>query len=61
MADTTRGRNQDRVRVAGKQGYEVRYEANKESVSTSKVKEALSSKGNARTKVEEKLEGGNER
>jgi hypothetical protein len=55
MATTTRGRNQDRARVAAGQDHEVRYEAKKEGVSKAKVKEAVKTAGNSRAKVEEKL------
>jgi hypothetical protein len=53
---TTRGRNQDRARVAGGQEHEVRYEAKKEGVSTSEVKAAVKVVGNSRKKVEDELE-----
>ncbi|MVA27908.1 DUF3606 domain-containing protein (plasmid) [Agrobacterium vitis] len=55
MVTTTRGRNQDRARVAAGQDHEVSYEAKKEGVSQSEVKEAVKSVGNSRTDVEEKL------
>jgi hypothetical protein len=38
---TGRGRKQDRARVAGGQGYEVRYEAKKTAKSKAKVKRAV--------------------
>jgi hypothetical protein len=56
MSQTTRGRNQDRARVAVGQDYEVRYEANKEGVSKADVKEAVREVGNSGNKVEAKLE-----
>tara|TARA_R110002012_G_scaffold218063_5_gene389336 strand:- start:985 stop:1230 length:246 start_codon:yes stop_codon:yes gene_type:complete len=56
MSETTRGRNQDRARVAAGQDYEVRYEANKEGVSKEEVKEAVHEVGNSRKKVEAELE-----
>ena len=52
---TTRGRNQDRARVAGGQDYEVQYEKDKLHVSAQKVKEAVKSDGNSRKKIEKKL------
>ena len=55
MATTTRGRNQDRARVAAGQDHEVAYEAKKEGVSKSKVKDAVKQAGNSRDKVEDKL------
>ncbi|RYG85936.1 MAG: DUF3606 domain-containing protein [Alphaproteobacteria bacterium] len=55
MATTTRGRNQDRARVAAGQDLEVSYEAKKEGVSQSEVKDAVKAVGNSRTDVEEKL------
>jgi hypothetical protein len=56
MSETTRGRNQDRARVAGGQDHEVRYEANKEQVSKDDVKSAIKSVGNSRDKVEDQLD-----
>lgn len=55
MAKTTRGRSQDRKRVAGGQDYEVNYEAEKTNSSSEQVKKAVKSVGNSRTKVEKKL------
>jgi hypothetical protein len=52
---TTRGRNQDRARVAGGQNYEVRYEAKKSRKSASAVKKAIKKVGNSRKKVERAL------
>jgi hypothetical protein len=52
---TTRGRNQDRSRVAGGQDYEVNYEKKKMVVGADKVKDAVDSVGNSRKKVEKKL------
>ena len=57
MATTTRGRAQDRAKVAGGQDHEVRYEAKKEGVSKSDVKKAVKSVGNSRKKVEADLKG----
>ncbi len=57
MADqSTRGRNQDRARVAGGQDHEVRYEAQKAGVSKGEVRQAVKDVGNSRRKVEDKLE-----
>lgn len=60
MADkqTTRGRAQDRAKVAAGQEHEVRYEAEKEGVSRSYVREAVKDAGNSRKKVEKRLENG---
>ena len=52
---TTRGRNQDRTRVAGGQDYEVNYEKKKMGVGADKVKDAIGAVGNSRKKVEKKL------
>jgi hypothetical protein len=52
---TTRGRSQDRAKVAGAQDHEVRYEAAKTGASKAAVKDAVKSAGNSRKKVEEKL------
>ncbi|PWT90823.1 DUF3606 domain-containing protein [Bradyrhizobium sp. PMVTL-01] len=52
---TTRGRKQDRARVAGGQPYEVRYEAKKTGRSASAVKKAVKKVGSSRKKVERRL------
>ena len=52
---TSRGRKQDRARVAGGQKYEVSYEANKTGRSASAVKKAVKKVGNGRKKVERRL------
>ena len=52
---TSRGRMQDRARVAGGQDYEVRYEAKKTRNSAPAVKKAVKKVGNSRNKVERKL------
>ncbi len=52
---TSRGRAQDRAKVAGGQDHEVRYEAKKTGASKDEVKDAVKSAGNSRKKVEEKL------
>jgi hypothetical protein len=58
MSTTSRGRAQDRARVAGSQDYEVRYEADKEGVSKDDVKESIKEVGNSRDKIEADLEKG---
>jgi hypothetical protein len=55
MAKTTRGRNQDRARVAGGQEHEVSYEAKKTGKPKGAVKSAIKKAGNTRTKVEREL------
>jgi hypothetical protein len=52
---SSRGRAQDRSRVAGGQQHEVRYEAKKTGASASDVKRAVKSAGNSRGKVEREL------
>ena len=52
---SSRGRKQDRARVAGGQKYEVRYEAKKTGKSKKAVKHALKKVGNSRKKVEREL------
>jgi hypothetical protein len=52
---TSRGRKQDRARVAGGQDYEVRYEAKKTGKSKSAVKKAVKNVGNSRKRVESNL------
>ena len=52
---TTRGRKQDRARVAGGQDYEVQYEAKKTRTSASAVKKAVKKVGNSRKTVEKRL------
>jgi hypothetical protein len=55
MARTSRGRAQDRKRVAGGQDYEVRYESRKSGKSKKRVKQAVKRIGNSRRKVEREL------
>lgn len=55
MATTSRGRAQDRARVASTQDHELRYEASKEGTSKSAVKKAVDKVGNSRKKVEKAL------
>ncbi|MGO8021231.1 DUF3606 domain-containing protein [Rhizobium leguminosarum] len=56
MAQTpSRGRAQDRARVAGGQDHEVKYEATTEGVSKDAVKKAVKSAGNSREKVEAEI------
>jgi hypothetical protein len=52
---TSRGRKQDRSRVAGGQAYEVRYEAKKTKKSKAAVKKAVKKVGNSRKRVEKRL------
>jgi hypothetical protein len=52
---TSRGRSQDRSKVAGNQEHEVNYESRKTGASTKEVKNAVQSAGNSRKKVEKKL------
>jgi len=52
---SSRGRSQDRRKVAGGQDYEVNYESQKTGASTKQVKKAIQSAGNERSKVEKKL------
>jgi hypothetical protein len=56
MADKqmSRGRKQDRARVAGGQDYEVRYEA-KTGKSRAAVKQAVKQVGSSRKRVERRL------
>lgn len=52
---SSRGRKQDRARVAGGQDYEVRYEAKKTGKSASAVKKAVKKVGSSRKRVERRL------
>jgi len=52
---TSRGRAQDRTKVAGQQDHEVRYEAGKTGKSADEVKAAVKSAGNSRKAVEKAL------
>ena len=52
---TTRGRSQDRSKVAGGQDYEVNYEKDKTNKTGKAVKDAIKTEGNSRKKVETKL------
>jgi hypothetical protein len=52
---TSRGRAQDRAKVAAGQAHEVRYEAQKTGNTTDDVKEAVRKVGNSRAKVEDRL------
>jgi len=52
---SSRGRKQDRARVAGGQDYEVRYTAKKTSKSASAVKKAVKKVGSRRKRVERRL------
>ena len=52
---SSRGRKQDRARVAGGQKHEVRYEAKKTGKSGARVKRAVKKVGNSRKRVEREL------
>ena len=52
---TSRGRKQDRARVAGGQNYEVGYESGKTGKSGAAVKKAVKRVGNSRKRVEKRL------
>ncbi|KRR18149.1 DUF3606 domain-containing protein [Bradyrhizobium retamae] len=52
---SSRGRNQDRARVAGGQDYEVRYTAKKAKTSAGAVKKAVKKVGSSRKRVERRL------
>lgn len=52
---TSRGRKQDRARVAGGQDYEVGYEAKETGKSASAVKKAVKKVGNSRKAFEKRL------
>ncbi|MEK9285623.1 MULTISPECIES: DUF3606 domain-containing protein [unclassified Bradyrhizobium] len=52
---TIRGRNQDRALVAGREDYEVRYEAKKTRKSGAAVKKAVKKVGSSRKRVEKRL------
>jgi hypothetical protein len=51
QAETSRGRAQDRAKVAGRQDHEVSYESEK----TGKSKDQVKAAGNSREAVEKKL------
>jgi hypothetical protein len=53
--ETTRGRAQDRAKVAGGQDHEVKYEAGKTGASKGEVRQAVKDVGNSRKKVEDRL------
>ena len=55
---SSRGRKQDRTKVAGGQEYEVRYESKKTGASSAEVKKAVKRSGNSRKNVESSLRGG---
>lgn len=54
---STRGRAQDRARVAGGQKYEVAYEAKKTKKKAAAVRKAVKKVGNSRKKVNKALSG----
>ena len=51
MAKSSRGRSQDRNKVAGGQDHELQYEKNKTGASKSQIKKAIKTEGNQRKKV----------
>jgi hypothetical protein len=57
VAETHRGRAQDRAKVAGGQKHEVAYESGKTGSSPSQVRQAVKTAGNSRKKVEGELGG----
>ena len=54
---TSRGRKQDRARVAGGQKHEVGYASKKSGKSRAAVKKAVKKVGSSRRKVERELKG----
>ncbi|MGX9991477.1 DUF3606 domain-containing protein [Rhizobium sp. Z1P35] len=56
MATPSRGRAQDRARVASGLDHEVKYEAMKEGASKDAVKKTVKAVGNSRKKVEDRLD-----
>jgi hypothetical protein len=54
---SSRGRKQDRARVAGGQDYEVRYAAKKSGRSAASVKKAVKKVGTSRKRVTKALKG----
>jgi len=52
---SSRGRKQDRARVAGRQDYEVEYESKKTGKSRSAVKKTVKKVGSSRKRVEKAL------
>ena len=52
---SSRGRKQDRARVAGGQDYEVRYTAKKTKKSAGAVKKAVKKVGSSRKRIERRL------
>ena len=55
---TTKGRTQDRARVASMEDYEVKYLAQKHGVTQTAVQNAVKAVGNSRSKVEAELKRG---
>ena len=54
---TTRGRAQDRAKVAGGQKHETAYESKKTGATQGEVRQAVKDVGNSRKKVEDELKG----
>ena len=55
MPQTSRGRTQDRKRVASGQEHEVRYQAKSRSTTGTAVKKAVKKVGNSRAEVDAEL------
>ena len=58
MAETKRGRSQDRARIASMEDYEVKYLAQKHGVTQTAVKAAVKKVGTSRSKVEAEIKRG---
>jgi hypothetical protein len=56
---TTRGRAQDRSKVAGGQDYEVSYESKKTGKSGDAIRKAVKTTGNSRKKIESGMQSRN--
>ena len=55
VAQSKRGRSQDRAKVAGGQKHETAYESKKTGTTAASVRTAVKQVGNSRAKVEAKL------
>jgi Protein of unknown function (DUF3606) len=53
---TTRGRSQDRDRVAGGEGYEVEYFARKHGITAEQARELIKQHGNSREALDREAE-----
>jgi hypothetical protein len=56
MSKFGKGREQDRARFAGGHEHEIRYEASRENVIKTAVKDAIREVGNSRAKIEGELD-----